>query len=170
MRVFAIDPSINHLGWALMDNASKAVGYDFLAAYETIDAPTEFKQEELVYRLDWIMGELDDTTRSLQFDTIAIECPEPWGAYKSMASSRSGSLQILTLLTGALTQWAIEKVGVENVKLIKVSQHKGQLPKWVTKKRMEKKYNCKFNTDHESDACSIGNYCLERNANANQGR
>lgn len=77
-----------------------------------------------------------------------------------MASSRSGSLQILTLLTGALTHWATNMVGVENVRLIKVSQHKGQLPKHVTQKRMEKKYNCKFKTDHEADAANLGDYVL----------
>lgn len=159
MKVFAIDPSINHLGLALMVPGS-------LLAFETIEAPTEFKQEELVSRLDWMINELDDApygfTESLM---IAIECPEPWGAYKSMASSRSGSLQMLTLLVGAIAYWALTIVSIENVKLVKVSTWKGQLPKSVTKKRMEKKYNCKFATDHESDACGLGDYVLTKEQN-----
>lgn len=155
MRVLALDPSINHLGWALMIPGRALM-------YETIDAPTESKFQELVYRIDWIIGELDDLPGQQDFDTVAIEKPEPWGAYKSMASSRSGSLQMLTLVVGALTQWALARVGADNVKLVKVSTWKGQLPKTVTKKRMEKKYNCKFATGHESDAVGLGDYVLTK--------
>jgi len=158
MDILTIDPSINHLGWAFLAQDDKVASYNFLRVYGTIDAPTEFKQEELVYRIDWIIGELDETTLMFQFDTIAIECPEPWGAYKSMASSRSGSLQMLTLVVGALTHWAIQRVGVDSVKLIKVSTWKGQLPKAVTKRRMEKKYNCTFRTSDEADAVGLGDY------------
>lgn len=160
MVIFALDPSINHLGWVLMEPGS-------ILGNETIDAPTECKREELVYRIEWMIGQLNDAPYG-SADTIAIECPEPWGAYKSMASSRSGSLQMLTLITGALTLWACNKVGVDNVKLIKVSQHKGQLPKHVTRARMEKKYYHGFATSHEADAANLGDYVLNRYCTAVQ--
>lgn len=157
MRVFAIDPSINYLGWVVMDPG-------VVVAHGTIDSG-QVKDASWVERIDWM---IDAIAIDFEIDVIAMEQPETWGAYKSMASSRSGSLQILTLLVGALVWWAITKVGVENVKLIKVSQHKGQLPKHVTQKRMEKKYNCKFNSNHEADACSVGNYVLERSVNGTE--
>jgi len=161
MRVFAIDPSVNYLGWVVMEPGT-------VVAYGTIDAG-QMKDASWTERIAWMISALDDVADNFcyEFDTVAMEQPETWGAYKSMASSRSGSLQVLTLLVGALMYWAITKVSVENVKLIKVSQHKGQLPKHITQKRMEKKYNVKFQTDHEADACSVGNYCLERSENAN---
>lgn len=162
MNVLALDPSINHLGWVIM-----TTGKVLLSG--TINAPP-LKTACLVARLDWMIVALDDlmlekvhalrAMGEVPADVIAIECPEPWGAYKSMASSRSGSLQMLTLLTGVLTCWAINTVGVDYVHLIKVSQHKGQLPKRVTQERMEEKYHCIFRTDHAADACSLGDYIL----------
>lgn len=159
MRVFAIDPSVNYLGWVVMEPGT-------VVASGTINA-SQMKAASYTERIDWVIDRLSDVVSDFIFDEIAMEQPETWGAYKSMASSRSGSLQVLTLLTGALMYWACRAVSVENVKLIKVSQHKGQLPKHITQKRMEKKYNCKFNTNHEADACSVGNYVLERSENAN---
>jgi len=154
MRVFAIDPSINYLGWVLMWPGT-------VHKFGTINAG-QMKDASWTERSDWMVNALDDIATDFEFDVIAMEQPETWGAYKSMASSRSGSLQVLTLLVGALMYWAVIKVGVENVKLIKVSQHKGQLPKKVTQSRMERKYNCKFTTSHEADACSVGDYVLTK--------
>jgi len=154
MRVFAIDPSVNYLGWVVMEPG-------IVVAHGTINAG-QMKDASWVERIGWMLNAIDDVSDDLILDVIAMEQPETWGAYKSMASSRSGSLQILTLLVGALTWWAIRAAGVESVKLIKVSQHKGQLPKHVTQSRMEKKYNCKFETSHEADACSVGDYVLTK--------
>lgn len=152
MRIFAIDPSVNHLGWVVMEPNT-------IIAHGTIDAG-QVKVASYTERIAWMIGALNDVAGDFEFDAIAMEQPETWGAYKSMASSRSGSLQVLTLLVGALMYWAITKVGVENVELVKVSQHKGQLPKCITQQRMERKYNCKFATSHEADACSVGDYVL----------
>ncbi len=151
MRVFAIDPSINYLGWIVMDPGS-------VVACGTIDSG-QIKDASWTERIDWMINAIDT---DFAIDVIAMEQPETWGAYKSMASSRSGSLQVLTLLVGALMYWAITKVGVENVKLVKVSQHKGQLPKKVTQARMERKYKRSFATSHEADACSVGDYVLTK--------
>jgi len=155
MKVFAIDPSVNYLGWVLMDSDVSC------GMYGTINAGP-MKEASHTERINWMINALDDVASDFEFDTIAMERPETWGAYKSMASSRSGSLQILTLLVGALMYWAITKVGVENVELVKVSEHKGQLPKRVTQSRMEWKYKCTFNTSHEADACSVGDYVLTK--------
>lgn len=158
MNVLALDPSINSLGWIVMSESG-------VHCFGTIKAPEEFVGGDLVERIGWMLAELDDLPIARSLQIIAIEKPEPWGAYKSMASSRSGSLVILTILAGALTAWAIHDLGVKNVRLVKVSAHKGQLPKTVTQHRMQQKYNCKFKTDHEADACSIGNYILMKENN-----
>lgn len=154
MRVFAIDPSVNYLGWVVMDPG-------VVVSYGTINAG-QMKTASYTERIDWMIDRLNDVASDFIFDEIAMEQPETWGAYKSVASSRSGSLQVLTLLTGALMYWACRAVGVENVELVKVSQHKGQLPKRITQQRMERKYNVKFNSDHEADACSVGNFVLTK--------
>ena len=163
MNVLAIDPSINHLGWAIMTSGKVLLS-------GTINASPDAKGHDDVHRIDWMINQLDAlmlknvhtlvTVGEVPVEIVAIERPESWGAYKSMASDRSGSLQILTLLVGALAQWSLNIVGPRCTMLIKVSQHKGQLPKKVTQKRMEKKYKCQFQTDHEADAASVGDYVL----------
>lgn len=160
MKTLAVDPSVNHLGWAVMFKDPATKNTEILSS-GTIEAPTEYKGADLVERLAWMVSEVDDLgVASQDVDAIVIECPEPWGAYKSMASSRSGSLQMLTLLVGAITCWAIDMVGAKNTELIKVSQWKGQLPKHVTQRRMESKYHTRFKTDHEADAVGLGDYYL----------
>lgn len=161
MRILAIDPSVLHLGWAEMRKDPKTIETQ-LISFGTVEAPEELKQTGLVTRLTWMIETLDDIIWLAPLTYIVIEQSEMWGAYKSMASSRSGSLQMLTMLTGALVFWAVTKVGDKNVRLVKVSTWKGQLPKLVTKKRMETKYNCKFRTDDESDAVGLGDWYLER--------
>lgn len=154
MTILALDPSINHLGWAVMQE-------DRCPLYGTIQAPP-MQQASTVERIDWIITNLDDQMLGMgrMLETIIIEQPEPWGAYKSMASSRSGSMQMLTLVVGALSWWAIRAVGVDNVRLVKVSQWKGQLPKRITKQRMEAKYNCVFKTTDEADAVGLGDWWI----------
>lgn len=157
MNILALDPSINYLGWVVMSK-------DAVHCFSTIKAPVEFKGGDLVERIGWMLDALDDLP-TFNIEMIALEKPESWGAYKSMASSRSGSLLILEILVGALTAWAINQVGVENVRLVKVSEHKGQLPKHITQRRMQQKYRCHFKTDHEADACSVGDYILTKEHN-----
>jgi len=107
-----------------------------------------------------IMG-LEDVVRDLDTEsTVVIEKPQLWGAYKSVASMHSGDLLGLHLLVGALYWWAANRFESHRVYLIPVSEWKGQLPKEVTQKRMEKKYGVKFLTDDESDACGLGDYYL----------
>jgi len=151
-RIFAIDPSINYLGWAVME-------LDTVVASGTINASV-MQKADFVERLGWMTAALQDVVEDFEFDHIVIERPEQWGAYKSMASGASGSLQMLTLIVGALTYWAVIMSGVENTRLITVTQWKGQTPKHITKRRMEEKYHTRFKTDHEADAVGIGSYFL----------
>lgn len=160
-RILALDPSILHLGWAVIEEAS--TGQFHLYNYGTIIAPTEYRNNSLVVRISFVLTILEALyTSQPTLDAIVIERPEPWGSYKSLASAQSGSLQTLTLLTGALVGWALAKHSSGLlVKLIKVSQWKGQLPKEVTKKRMEKRYSVKFKTSDEADATGLGTWYLE---------
>ena len=154
INILALDPSILHLGWAYMclHQHRDIVILDS----GTIVVPEEYKDEELVKRIGANIEALYDL--DFDVDTVVIEQPESWGAYKSMASSRSGSLLKLELLTGALVGWALT-VGLEPI-LIPVSKWKGQLPKHVTTKRMEKKYERKFATSDEADSVGLGDWYL----------
>jgi hypothetical protein len=161
--ILSLDPSILHLGWAIMRDAiiydsQKAQERKFvLCDYGTILA-SKVKKLEFVDRMRYVLTELNELVIDSDVECLVIEKPEPWGSYKSLASSRSGSLEILTILTGALAGWCIGQ-GLE-VRFIKVSQWKGQLPKHMTKKRMERKYNVAFKTTDEADAVGLGDWYL----------
>jgi len=154
MKILAIDPSINHIGWAIMEPSG-------IIRSGTVNAPPMTKASEVV-RISWMIETLDEAVLQIPYDVIVIERPETWGSFKSQASRGSGDLQLLTLVVGALMYWASTIISVEDVHLIKVTAWKGQLPKRVVQERMEKKYNCKFGSDHESDAVGIGDYYLSK--------
>ncbi|KKN52377.1 hypothetical protein LCGC14_0612940 [marine sediment metagenome] len=155
MRVLAIDPSINNLGWAILNSNCIRVFSGTIKVKGMISA-------SIVARIGAVLRGLETTVAGLSFDVMVIEQPEPWGAYKSMASDKSGAMQKLTLIVGALAQWGMIAKGLENTHLIKVSTWKGQLPKGITQERMEKKYGCTFKTDHEADAVGLGDYFIEK--------
>jgi len=158
MNILALDPSVIHLGWAYMEWSSTWDAETLPVIHDSgcILAPDEYKDTELVKRIGFMLEALHDL--DVDVDIVIIEQPENWGAYKGMASSRSGSLLKLELLTGALVGWALTKC--LEPKLIKVSQWKGQLSKNITQRRMEKKYNCKCQTNDESDAIGLGDWYL----------
>jgi len=125
----------------------------------------ETRELPLEKRIEIIIAGLEKDLQGLPYvypkrDVAVIEQPQLWGAYKSVASAQSGALLSLHILVGALF-WYCNK-NFFRTKLIPVSVWKGQLPKRVTKKRMETKYDVKFATDDESDACGLGDYYLTK--------
>jgi len=154
IKVLAIDPSVNHLGWAIMEPGN-------IVQSGTINA-SSVCTAGVVKRIHRMIDELDTEIVRTTFDMIVIERPQTWGSFKSQASRGSGDLQLLTLIVGALAYWACIIVGVDSVNLIKVTEWKGQLPKNVTRERMVKKYGCMLGSDHESDAVGIGDYYLSK--------
>lgn len=176
MMLLAIDPSVISLGYAVFDaDESSYIEYpqapgfhtSSLVCFGTVKKKTgTFPLEE---RIGAIIGGLERELQktpdvpALPFlgrrDVVIIEKPQLWGAYKSVASAQSGALLSLHILVGALF-WHFNKRLFET-HLIPVSTWKGQLPKEVTKKRMEAKYKVKFATDDESDAVGLGTYYIE---------
>jgi len=155
-KVLAIDPSIISLGWAILEPPNDE---PVLLSYGTVECATVHLPVET--RMNTTIAGLEDAVRDLDRESIVvIEKPQLWGAYKSVASMHSGDLLGLYLLVGALYWWAANRFVNHLVYLIPVSEWKGQLPKKVTQKRMEKRYNVKFTTDDEADACGLGTHFL----------
>lgn len=86
---------------------------------------------------------------------VVIELPELWaGSAVSMASASKGDLFKLCLLVGGLCQIAREHTGNLPI-LVTPQEWKGQLPKDVVLKRVEKAFNKTFR-NHEGDAVGMG--------------
>jgi hypothetical protein len=164
--IVAIDPSINELGWAVLFEKGPMVTTP-LKDYGTIRAPQVLKSSSDEARMSWMIQQVEsviieavDPNLWKDFCTLVIERPQLWGAYKSVASSHSGSLFQLTLLVGALWNWGNEKF--HEAVLVPVSTWKGQLPKEVVEKRMSEKYQVAFRTSHEADAVGLADYYQEK--------
>lgn len=154
MYLLSIDPSINSLGWAIfnLENGeleASGVVHNYIPQSQEI----EKRIRGIICNLTVAIWRWLKRVR-----IVIIEKPHMWGAYKSVASAHSGSLLVLHILVGALFWWASDN----KCKLIRVSEWKGQLPKDVTKARMEKKYAKVFKGDDEADAVGLGSWYLER--------
>lgn len=162
MKVLAIDPSINSMGFAFLSELG-------LHSYGTFEAPVKLKKSPFTERMYYMVSRLDDILSENPVDRIVIEQPQSWGAYKSVASTQSGALLMLHMLAGSLAAWAYGcfhkwngyPVDINKVQLIPVSKWKGQLPKRITKARMERKYGVRFRTNDESDAVGLGDWFLQ---------
>ena len=159
----AIDPSVNSLGWALFRDRE-------LRYSGTIKGlgPNLIHERRIEYIIDTlqvcVIGHLPD---EVHVDTVLIEKPKLWGAVKSVASQHSGSLLGLHILVGALYWWG--RTFANEAIFIPVSDWKGQLPKDVTTRRMEAKYDIKTSSNDEADAIGIGDYYLNRSEQAKKG-
>jgi len=156
--ILAIDPSILSLGYAIFE------GEKLLKSGTVVE---ESSKESLEDRICRMIEHLQDVFKEgipiCKLETCVIEKPQLWGAYKSVASMHSGSLLGLHVLVGALYWWGSAKF--QNCHLIPVSEWKGQLPKRVTKARVEKLYGIICTTDDESDAVGLGSYFIKRSKN-----
>ena len=161
MYLIACDPSINSMGWAVFNLETLALE----ASGTTTNALWAKSKLSQSIRLASIMRNLEaDISEWLnRSEILVIEQPQLFSSYKSMASTRSGSLLILHLLVGALYWWGIshDQFDTSGTHLIPVSTWKGQLPKHVTAVRMKRKYAIKsFETDDQSDAVGLGDWFI----------
>jgi hypothetical protein len=165
--ILAIDPSIENLGWAMLkvlpiakgQNEAELIDFDTVICH-TGGLEIEERIEKMIHALENDLHTTSTVDPNILFDegTVVIEKPQLWGAFKSVASMHSGALLSLHILTGALFWWGQEHF--LQTMLIPVSTWKGQLPKRVTQKRMETKYNVEFKTDDEADAVGIGTFYI----------
>jgi len=167
-QVLAIDPSLNSMGYAILDMIE-----DSIIVSGTIKATNKERHEKTEKRITQQLCKLSATLygelRTGNIAYIIIEQPESWGAYKSMASQKSGDLLGLHILVGSLFWWArtwqllTHQDRFKNpVHLIKVSKWKGQLQKRHTLKQVKRKYDCNPQTNDESDAIGIASWFITK--------
>jgi len=156
MKLLAVDPSINSLGWAIFDD-EKLVRSGVL-----LSSADDKRNPSLEDRMSTMIRRLDAVCQEEFLDTVIIEQPQSWGAYKSVASTHSGSLLILHIFVGALWAWGFTLgIGDRGAKLIKVHTWKGQIPKTLTYKRVVELYGGSPQKYDESDAIGLGTWYIQ---------
>ena len=159
MKIIAIDPSYEDggLGYAILESPEKLLLWGTVLSGAPKDAPFEQKVAAAFVALEkdilWngLVGERGQ---------LIIEMPEVWGGFKAAMSTKTGVLHKLFFFVGALWQWGRES-GLSPI-LVPVREWKGQLPKEITRKRVEDKFCIKTKNTHEADAIGLGLYYLRK--------
>jgi len=159
MKIIAIDPSYEDggLGYAILESPEKLLLWGTTHSDAPKDAPFEQKVAAALVVLErdilhcGLMGERG---------RLVIEMPEVWGGFKAAMSTKTGVLHKLFFFVGALWQWGRERQ--LSPVLIPVREWKGQLPKEVTRKRVEDTFGIKTKNTHEADAIGLGLYYLKK--------
>ncbi len=151
--ITAIDPSINSLGYAVFVNKR-------LVSYGTVKSSDDDKQKTLAVRIQTMIADLAVKMEgSMHAQTVVIEEPEMFSSATSHAAVHNSSLKKLIMIVGGLV-WHSFLLKATCV-LVPVTTWKGQLPKHITKTRMETKYNVRFRTTDECDAVGIGDWYIQ---------
>ncbi len=150
----AIDPSIKSMGYAVFVN-------EMLILSGAVIPSAEDKAKPLGYRIQKQMIDLVKSLPSSNYKQLWV-VEEPFislGTAKSAASAASGDVKKLIMIAGALTWHAfLMKADLE---LVLPGTWKGQLPKFITTERSEKRWQRKFKTDDEADAVSLGSWYID---------
>ena len=159
--ILAIDPSIVSLGIAGLIHRE---GLNDYLVSDSVVIPEKTRKLPYGLRISMMLGQVRrqatiyEGMLSTPFTHIIIERPRQWGAVKSVASQQSGDMEKLYLFVGALLSMFQNMYGWANVYIPYVTEHKGQLPKHVTQKRMETQWCRSFPTDDEADAVWIASW------------
>jgi len=144
--IIALDPSINHCGFAIF---SKAGG---LLKYGTISPSREWTNwQAKAYSVLEKIKTLEKFYLE-KLERVIYEMPEVWNSSaKGNYAKNSGALEKLYFICGA-----IHAAYGNKVDFYTAQEWKGQVPKSVTIDRVKSRYNVASNiSDHEADAISI---------------
>lgn len=155
-RVLYIDPGLEGTGWAFYKtiNTKERAGQYVKPVESGVVRPSDNLQWQgkVEALCTWLRG----TCAIYSPKVVVIEYPETWaGSAKSMASTSSGALGKLMYLVGGLGEVA-RRVGANQPVLVTPKEWKGQLPKEVVIKRLEKRCGIVKVRNHEGDALGMG--------------
>ena len=161
-RLF-IDPGTRKLGYAIFTEGAKSV---WLSRSSMIAAPRKKRWEKRVdFMVRAVVRVLKEKQRT-SVGAVVIEMPQVFFSAKGQAANNSGSVLKIVAVVFALRQALLER-GYE-VRLVKVSAWKGQTPKHITAKRVQRHWGRemtaveKVKGGDEVDACGIGDYWYRR--------
>jgi len=164
MKIMSIDPSCEDggLGYAVLKSEPpKLLDYGTVHTKVEKDEPLERKTGCALRELHIILD-----NNQMRGKYIVIEMPGVWGGFKAAMSTKTGRIHELFFFVGALWKWCYE-VGCLPV-LIPTREWKGQLPKKVTRDRVNALFNIKVKNTHEGDAIGLGLYYLAKTKKAHQ--
>lgn len=150
--VVGIDPSIKKLGWSIFINKK-------LICYGTIIADEEDNKMSIENRVQLSVARLANILPSSKYKQIwVVEEPAMFSSSTSLAATFNNSLKKLLLTVGAII-WHGFLIKA-NIRMAPVAAWKGNLPKEVTTRDMERKYGVKFKHHDEADAVGLADWFI----------
>jgi len=178
MKILSIDPSIQHLGYAIFLVKRKIPLTYNKSFFKEISAIKVTPDMELLYygavknfsvnkmswvdKLDYMIKRVLVLSTEVKPNKIVIELPECYQSSRGQAALNSGALTKLFSLVFSLRQALISGniCTINNICLLPVSNWKGQAPKEVTMRRAQERWNYNGTDDNIADAIGIGEYYI----------
>lgn len=163
--VIGVDPGLSGTGWALWTRDRVRRGFDAVpAACGIVTSSRRLAWRDKIAAIEhtFVSGIIDITRWGTT--TVFVEMPEWQGSAKSAMTWTTGDMQKLTYLVGYLDGCA--QLWAEEFVPVPVSVWKGQLPKDVVQRRIEKIVgldHCRALKikSHAWDAVGIGLYGMK---------
>ena len=148
--IIAVDIGTRQLGWSLFTNGE----YYRSGVLKSSKINWVENIERIYYKLKIVIEKYN-------IDTFIFEKPEFWMYGKGITGATSGSIVKLSVSLGAFLSIVFNQAN-KKIILIEAKKWKGQLPKRVTMKRINKIIKKDIKNDNESDAIGIGLFHLGR--------
>jgi hypothetical protein len=150
--LLAVDPGTQVSGWAVFEDEKLRDSGVILPCGESW---TE--------RGDIVVAELDRISGEHDVNNVVIEEPQQYSGGSKKARGAKGSDSILKLFALAhMIRTVLWRRGVFST-MVKPTTWKGQVPKHITRSRMERRWKRTFGElDDETDAVGLGTWWLEK--------
>lgn len=162
MRIMGIDPATRALGICILDGENGIVRSGCVRVRKASDPVVE--EEEWLNRMDEIVDEVIggwvNTPEGTGVDYVVIEQPEIRAGGVGEAANASGA--VYKLAACVFTLRGLLRGAGYDVKLLRVSKWKGQLPKKVTMERMKRRWDWNGTDDNEGDAIALATWFYDR--------
>lgn len=152
--------------WVAVDPGISGTGVAVFRRGTLLDAWNIYPRKEHGYNGSWpercsqIVTAIHTQNIARRFRKVYIEWPSQFTGLKGLAAANSNDILKLACLIGRLAEYFIREHRAQVV-LVPVQTWKGNLPKDVMKRRVEKFFG-KNITSHAADAAGIGKFIIEQ--------
>jgi hypothetical protein len=152
MKIVSIDPSVNHVGWAVCDGLTRdehGVWDDSASDWRW--GKWDIRSNSLTYKLreivEWMIIEFDGLTEG---DLLVLEWPAYFGSQKGQVAAQQGHTINLAAVDAYIAGFF--RLPPQDVYLLTATEWKGNIPKEITRRRFFRALGQKkiFKIDHNA--------------------
>ena len=135
-RLISIDPSINNVGIAIWELPKLGYLINGLMMHKLVHPKVGQRSNEYDKSLS-VLDQIKELIQEYEVNRMILEVPEHW-AVAGFEARETGSIAKLMLVVGLIYSLKHE---LDELKIVKPREWKGQLPKQVMENRLREDYN-----------------------------